>query len=150
MNCFPNWKEQSVRFYGISLLILFFQCLDEFVREFLRRNLCPNFRGIQFRIVVLPVIIFFLADFSGFQFCSHLLPCMKRFEQMLIFFVLPVKPEAEFSVNLSDLNAIHIFQRKEGVHKTKIGVNVWDIDGAGAYPEDLCHFFAKISFWGSL
>lgn len=79
MNCFPNWKEQSVRFFSfcssnepksklawdlgdrlqfqnvplgtsddcISLLILFFQSLDEFVREFLRRNFCPNFRGVQ-------------------------------------------------------------------------------------------------------
>ena len=109
MNCFQNWKEQSVRFFCISLLIFFFQSLYEFVREFLRRNLCPNLGGVQFRIVISPVIVFFLADLSGFQFCSHLLPCMKRFKQMLIFFVFPVKPEAEFSVNFSNLDTIHIF-----------------------------------------
>ena len=113
MRCFQNWKEQSVRFFCISLLILFFQCLDEFVREFLRRNLCPNLRGVQFRIVISPVIVFFLADFSGFQFCSHLLPCMKRFKQMLIFSVFPVKSEAEFSVNLSDLDAMQWLRRQE-------------------------------------
>ena len=55
----------------------------------------------------------------------------------------------QFSVNLSDLDAIHIFQCKEGVHKTKIGVNVWNIDSSGAYTEDLCHFFDQISFRGS-
>lgn len=61
--------------FYISLLILFFQSLDEFVREFLRRNFCPNLRGVQFRIVISPVIVFFLADLSRFQFCSHLFAC---------------------------------------------------------------------------
>lgn len=102
--------ERAVsKVFFISLLLLFFQCLDEFVREFLRRNFCPNLGGVQFRIVISPGIVFFLADFSNFQFCSHLLPCMKRFEQVLIFFVLPVKSEAEFSVNYSNLDTIHIF-----------------------------------------
>ena len=103
-------------------------------------------RGVQFRIVISPVIVFFLVDFSGFHFYSHLLPCMKRVEQMLIFFVLPVKSEVEFSVNFSDLNAIHIFHCKEGVHETEIEANVRNIDGSGAKTEDLCYFFDQVSF----
>ena len=68
---------------------------------------------------------------------------------MLIFSVFPIKSEAEFSVNLSDLDAIHIFQCKEGVHESKIGVNVRNIDCSGTDTEDLCHFFDQISFRGS-
>ena len=90
-----------------------------------------------------------LADLSGFQFCSHLLPCMKRCEQMLIFFMFSVKPETKFSVNFSDLYAIHIFQSKECVHETKIGVNVWNIDCPWTDIEDMSYFFDQFNLWSS-
>ena len=68
---------------------------------------------------------------------------------MLIVLVFPVKAEREFSVDFSDFDSIHIFQCKEGVHKTKIGVNVRNIDCSWADIEDLCHFFDQVSFGSS-
>ena len=47
---FPKLERAVSKVFSfcISLLILFFQSLYEFVREFLRRNLCPNLGGVQF------------------------------------------------------------------------------------------------------
>lgn len=40
---------------------------------------------------------------------------MKRFEQVRVFPAFPIKSETWFSVNLSNLDSIHIFQCKEGI-----------------------------------
>ena len=60
-----------------------------------------------------------------------------------------VKPETKFSVNFSDLYAIHIFQSKECVHETKIGVNVWNIDCPWTDIEDMSYFFDQFNLWSS-
>ena len=49
----------------LSSLFIGFEHFDQSITEFLRRNLRPDLCGIEFRIVITPVIVVVLADFTG-------------------------------------------------------------------------------------
>ena len=72
-------------------------------------------------------------------------PCVEHFEHGGIGGIVGlVKTQADFPVNLSDFQSIHIFQRKKRVHKPDIGINIRHSEGMGTYIKDICHFFYKV------
>ena len=82
-----------------------------------------------------------------FQFDGLLLPCVEHIEHGRVSGIVGlVKAQADFPVNFHDFQPVHIFQRKERVHKPNKGINIRHGKGVGAYIKDIRHFFYKVVF----
>lgn len=71
--------------------------------------------GIEFRIFVALLVVFFFGDLALLQFGRHLLPCLKHIEQRSIVVTIGlIQTQTEFSIYFTYFQSIHIFQCKDG------------------------------------
>ena len=71
-----NWK--SVRFFIFLLITFVIQFCCKNIIDCLRWNFYPTLGGVEFRVVVSPLVVLLFGNFALFQFCRLFLPCLEH------------------------------------------------------------------------
>jgi hypothetical protein len=66
------------------LLVVFFQCCNQHIAEFLRRYFRPSLSIVLCRECITPTVILLFADFAVLQLFGLVCPCRKHFEDIFI------------------------------------------------------------------
>ena len=148
---FAGLQSHPSKFYRepFCCLFRFFQGFHQHIAEFLRgRDLDPAGLAVKLRVSVTPLIVFLFGDLSCFQFRGLRLPASEHIKKIAVV-AAPglVQTQTDFSINLTDLQVIHVLQGKQGVHHANVAVNVRQIEGLGRYIQSLRQLIRQIGFW---
>ena len=141
----------SLFVFWMKLILVLFECVNQHIAQSLRGcYLMPFASGVKLRVVITPTVIFLLRDLVCFQHSSSLTPSTQHFVKLGCILTFEyIYAEMDFSITLTDFQAVSILQCEQRVHQTDIGVNVRHSQCLRRYIKHLRKRGGQVCFWSS-
>lgn len=108
-----------------SILQLFLKRLDHGIAQLLRGYFCGDLCVIVLGVIIAPFVVFIPVDLSDMVLLRNGCPCGNLFGKLgCLFPPTRVNAKKDFTVSDFDNETITILKSEQGVHDTKMAVNI--------------------------
>ena len=127
--------------------MLFLHALNDTVHQSRRRNTGPDLGAVIPWVVVPPIIVFFLADFTGAVFFHHRSPGTNHLIDLRCVLSFSwINMEKHLSLSGFDRQSVTVFQCKKSMHKAEITVDIRCVQCQRRYTQRISQGLCQIFF----